>query len=93
MKPLDKAAGGSALTTAPVHAMSAHIAGQDPEFLDCKGIEARYGIKRSLCYSLLASGDIRGVSLRRRGAKTGKRLISVESVRAFLRSQLEMEAL
>ena len=91
MKPLDKAAGSSALTTATVHAMPTHIAGQDPEFLDCKGIEARNGIKRSLCYALLASGDIRGVSLRRRGAKTGKRLIECESVRQFLNRQMQME--
>ncbi len=42
-----------------------------------------------MAYSLLADGKIRGVSLRRKGSKTGKRLFDVASVRAFLRSQME----
>jgi len=83
------AAGGTAHTTAPVHAMPAHIAAQDPEFLDARGIEGRFGIKRSLAYVLMADGKIKGVSLRRKGSKTGKRLFSVPSVRAYLHSQME----
>jgi hypothetical protein len=82
-------AGGNALTVAPVHAMPAHVASQDPEFLDAKGIEGRFGLKRSLLYTLLGEGAIRGVSLRRRGSKSGKRLIDVSSVRVFLHSQME----
>ena len=31
----------------------------DPEFVDCKGLEAGWGIKRSLAYALLADGKIR----------------------------------
>ena len=61
----------------------------DPEFVDCKGLEAGWGIKRSLAYALLADGKIRGVSLRRRNQLRGKRLFAVDSVRAFLRSQME----
>jgi len=61
----------------------------DPEFVDCKGLEAGWAIKRSLAYQLLNEGKIRGVSLRRRGAVRGKRLFSVDSVRAFLREQME----
>jgi hypothetical protein len=61
----------------------------DPEFVDCKGLEAGWGIKRSLAYQLLADGAIRGVSLRRRGQIRGKRLFSVDSIRAFLREQME----
>ena len=61
----------------------------DPEFVDCKGLEAGWGIKRSLAYQLLADGKIRGVSLRRRGQSRGKRLFSVDSIRQFLRSQME----
>ena len=61
----------------------------DPEFVDCKGLEAGWGIKRSLAYQLLADGKIRGVSLRRRNQIRGKRLFSVDSVRAFLREQME----
>ena len=61
----------------------------DPEFVDCKGLEAGWGIKRSLAYQLLADGKIRGVSLRRRNQIRGKRLFSVDSIRAFLREQME----
>ena len=62
----------------------------DPEFVDCKGLEAGWGIKRSLAYQLLNDGKIHGVSLRRRGAIRGKRLFSVDSVRSFLRKQMEV---
>ena len=61
----------------------------NPEFVDCRGLEAGWAIKRSLAYQLLHEGKIRGVSLRRRGAIRGKRLFSVDSVRAFLREQME----
>jgi hypothetical protein len=61
----------------------------DPEFVDCKGLEVGWGIKRSLAYQLLNDGKIRGVSLRKRGAVRGKRLFSVNSVRAFSREQME----
>ena len=61
----------------------------DPEFVDCKGLEAGWGIKRSLAYQLLAEDKIKSVSLRRRGAVRGKRLFSVDSIRAFLRAQME----
>ena len=61
----------------------------EPEFVDCKGLEAGWAIKRSLAYQLLADGKILGVSLRRRGQSRGKRLFSVDSIRAFLREQME----
>jgi hypothetical protein len=61
----------------------------DPEFVDCKGLEAGFGIKRSLAYQLLNDGKIQGVSLRRRNRIRGKRLFSVDSVRAFLHAQME----
>ena len=78
--------GGNALTTvAPLTASAAN----DAEFLDAAGLQARFGIKRSLAYVLLADGAIRGVSLRRRGQLRGKRLFAVDSVRDFLRSQME----
>ena len=61
----------------------------DPEFVDCQGLQAGWGIRRSLAYQLLADGKIRGVSLRRRGRTRGKRLFDVSSVREFLRAQME----
>ena len=63
----------------------------DAEFVDCKGLEAGWGIKRSLAYQLLADGKIRGVSLRRKGRLRGKRLFDVASVRAFLNSQIKAD--
>jgi len=73
-------------TIAPLRGAS-HV---DPEFVDCKGLEAGWGIKRSLAYELLADGAITGVSLRRRGQLRGKRLFSVHSIRQFLRKQMEV---
>jgi hypothetical protein len=74
--------------TAPVSVAQAS-ATQDPEFLDAAGLQARFGIKRSLAYVLLGDGAIKGVSLRRRGQLRGKRLFDVSSVRAYLASQME----
>jgi hypothetical protein len=82
---IDKAEGGTAHTTAPVQASPA----ADAEFLDARGVEARFGLKRSLLYALLADGSIRGVSLRRHGQLRGKRLFDVASVRAFLHAQMQ----
>lgn len=59
----------------------------DAEFTDLPGLYSRFGIKRSLAYNLLDAGCIKSVSLRRGGAKYGKRLIDVASVRAFLKLQ------
>jgi hypothetical protein len=90
--PLDskkKIGAQSETTIAPLSELAARASHLDPEFVDCKGLEAGWGIKRSLAYSLLADGLIRGVSLRRRGQLRGKRLFDVASVRAFLRSQME----
>ena len=76
-------------TTAPVNATPAHVAAQDPEFLDARGVEGRFSIRRSLLYELHNAGHIRSVSLRRRGQSRGKRLFSVDSIRQFLRQQME----
>lgn len=88
MAPHNKNIGEQPATVAPVSVTQASVT-QDPEFLDAAGLQTRFGIKRSLAYALLGDGSIRGVSLRRRGQLRGKRLFAVESVRAFLRSQME----
>ena len=75
-------------TTAPVSATPAHVAGQDPEFLDAGGVEARFSIRRSLLYELHNGGHIQSVSLRRRGQSRGKRLFAVDSLRKFLASRM-----
>ena len=61
----------------------------DPEFVDWQRLEEGWGIKRSLAYQLLGDGKIQAVSLRRPGKSRGKRLFSVDSVREFLRKQME----
>jgi hypothetical protein len=78
--------GGNALTTvAPVTVSPV----TDAEFVDATGLQGLFSIKRSLAYSLLADGLIKGVSLRRRGRLRGKRLFDVASVRAYLATQME----
>ncbi len=76
-------------TTAPVSAATANVAGEDVEFLDAQGVHARFSIRRSLLYELDNDGLVLSVSLRRRGRSRGKRLFSVDSIRAFLLSQME----
>jgi len=76
-------------TTAPINATPASLAGQDPEFLDAQGVQARFSIRRSLLYELHNGGHIKSVSLRRRGQSRGKRLFAVDSIREFLRSQMK----
>jgi len=76
-------------TSASGNTTPAHLAGQDPEFLDARGVEGRFSIRRSLLYELKNGGHIKSVSLRRRGQCRGKRLFSVDSIRAFLRQQME----
>jgi hypothetical protein len=91
VKTLSKSKGGQqSLTTDSVRATPAFVAGQDPEFLDAVGVKARFSIKRSLLYELDNDGLVESVSLRRRGRTRGKRLFSVDSIRAFLREQMEM---
>ena len=48
--------GNSQTTIASVAALPAN---DDAEFVDCPGLQARFGIKRSLAYALLSEGDQR----------------------------------
>ena len=81
--------GQQSLTTEPVRATPANVAGGDPEFLDAIGVNARFSIRRSLLYELMKRGCVKSASLRRRRQSRGKRLFSVDSIRAFLREQME----
>ena len=91
MKTLGEEKGGQqSLTTEPVRATPAYVAGVDPEFLDAVGVRGVFSIKRSLLYELDEDGLIESVSLRRRGRTRGKRLFCVASIRAFLREQMEV---
>ena len=77
------------VTTTPVTASPAN--GADAEFCDSPGAFLRFGLRRSLLYELHKLGLIKGVSLRRRGTARGKRLWSIDSIRAYLNSQMKGE--
>jgi hypothetical protein len=60
-----------------------------PEFVDSKGLRAIFGLSRSHGYLLADQGLVRTVCLRRPGKIRGKRLWECESVRAYLRANVE----
>lgn len=55
-----------------------------PEFGRVPEVERIWGIKRGLLYLLIKQGEIRSAVIRRKGARTGVRLIHLQSVRDFL---------
>jgi hypothetical protein len=85
MKNSNDTGGNARLTIAPLTASAAN----DAEFCDSPGAFHRYGLRRSLLYTLHKEGLIDGVSLRRRRAAKGKRLWSCDSIRRYLASQME----
>jgi hypothetical protein len=87
-KKFNAESGVGEFTTSAPEAAPVIVAAQTPEFLDAAGLQARFGIKRSLAYSLLADGVIRGVSLRRKNRTRGKRLFCCDSVRDYLNQQM-----
>ncbi|MES2308831.1 MAG: hypothetical protein V4507_08230 [Verrucomicrobiota bacterium] len=72
-------------TSEPIHAG----ANAGAEFLRIPDVEKLFGVKRGLLYHWISSGTIRSINVRKRGAKTGLRLIDTQSLRAFLLSQAE----
>jgi hypothetical protein len=57
-----------------------------PEWLRPKDIPQFFGIGRSKAYELIADGKVKSVSLRKRGQKHGTRLVSYDSLSAYLDS-------
>jgi hypothetical protein len=49
-------------------------------------VDRMFGIRRSKLYELITSGAVVSSCIRRKGAKTGVRVVNVESVREFLRA-------
>jgi predicted DNA-binding transcriptional regulator AlpA len=75
------------MTTAPIeHQRTVDLF---PEFLRIPDVEKLYGLRRSKLYELLTSGEVKSVTLRKKGARTGVRLVSTQSLRDFLNSQME----
>jgi hypothetical protein len=62
---------------------------QRPEWLRPKDIPKFFGIGRSKSYELIASGKVKSVSLRKRGQKHGTRLVSYDSLAAYLETLAE----
>jgi hypothetical protein len=60
-----------------------------PEFGRLADVQRLFGLKRGFVYQLINAGKIKSVCLRRPGAKTGCRIIHLQSCRDFLRSQME----
>jgi len=60
-----------------------------PEWIRPKDVCRLFGIGRSRVYELIAEGRIKTVSLRQRGQKHGTRLISYDSLAAYLESLAE----
>jgi hypothetical protein len=58
-----------------------------PEFGRFADAPRIFGLKRGFVYQLIGAGKIKSISLRKRGAKFGVRLIHMQSVRDFLFSQ------
>ncbi len=52
-------------------------------------LERLFGLKRSYAYQLIDAKLIKSVAIRKRGTRSGIRLIDLNSVREFLRANTE----
>jgi hypothetical protein len=75
------------LTTAPIEPGASGSV--TSEFLRVPDVEKIFGIKRGHCYALISAGLIKSVCLRRFGAKTGVRLVHLQSLRDYLAKHME----
>jgi len=48
-------------------------------------LQRRFGIRRSTAYELIAAKKIKSVAVKKKGSRSGIRLIDFNSVREFLR--------
>jgi hypothetical protein len=63
-----------------------------PEFVDYKGLKAVFGISRAYGYRLADDGLVKTVSLRKPGTIKGKRLWECQSVREYLRANIDQRS-
>jgi hypothetical protein len=61
----------------------------DAEFWRIPTVERFTGLKRGHVYKLINAGAIKSVVLRKKGSKTGVRLIHVKSLRNYLHSMMD----
>ena len=57
-----------------------------PEWLRPNDVTKYFGIGRSKVYEIIADGRVKTVSLRKRGQKHGTRLVSYQSLSAYIES-------
>jgi len=62
---------------------------QKPEWIRPKQVPHYFGIGRTMTYAWIAENKIKSVSLRKRGQRHGTRLISYDSIAAYLESLAE----
>jgi hypothetical protein len=79
----------AAIEAAIKAAIIAGIIPSGPEFVDAKGLKTIYGISRSHGYHLADEGAVKTVCLRKPGALRGKRLWECQSVREYLRANID----
>lgn len=86
MNTIKRATADAKLTAAPIEpGASGSVL---PEYGRIPDVERLFGVKRGLCFRHIANGNFRSVCLRKPGAKTGVRLIHLQSVRDWLNKQL-----
>jgi hypothetical protein len=62
---------------------------QDPEWLRVPEAVRRFGLGRSTIYELIRSHEVKTALIRKRGNTTGIRLISTDSLRAYVQRFVE----
>ena len=60
-----------------------------PEWIRVRQVPSIFGISKSKVYELIAEGKIKSVSLRKRGQTHATRLISYDSMAAYIESLVE----
>jgi len=80
---------GAMASKAPPNDRAAQDGVLKPEWLRPNDVPKYFGVGRSRVYELIAEGKIKSVSLRQRGQKHGTRLISYDSLSAYLESLVE----
>lgn len=60
-----------------------------PEFVGYQDARLLFGLSRTHLYKLGIEGSVKTVSLRGRGTTRGRRLYSVDSIRAFINASME----
>jgi hypothetical protein len=83
----DSFVGTQQFTTQPITLGTVHVAG--PEFVGYQEARMMFGLSRTHLYKLGKEGLVRSVSLRGRGNTRGRRLYSVDSIRALLNASVD----